>query len=462
MKLVTLQPVEGAQKRVDIKVGKTIIGRGPLLECADKKVSRNHALLEVQENGDVFLTPTHVNPCFFLPNDSKGGFEVLKKDCPQRIRDGDSFSLLPNSFRYRVIISDVADYESGDKDDAAGIKKDATATGQGTSTSGLGGVGSNKKDSGTHSTEPALLNGEKKDRDRGERDRDKEIHGDQRTGAGHDSASAPLHDLTTTSPVVHGQPKDNGKPAPLKNGLSPARSRRSEKLAQERDKDFIREHSPRGGHTLKKSHLVIHADHSRTSASETAVADKVPDASNSLGSRSPKGDIERAKALPREIGKERKSGNDHQIFKGQKGVASDKVDEIVPSKDASNAKITPSVRSGRSGVLAGKGEKDKAESMANTPAVALNTNSTICNTPGTPTNANKSPLATKKILSDKSSSGKKDAAGRDAKESKPDPEKQSKLKNFDFDEEDDEPQTTTSTTKPTSMKNKQQQQQIQQ
>lgn len=119
----------------------------------------------------------------------------------------------------RVIISDVADYESGDKDDAAGIKKDATATGQGTSTSGLGGVGSNKKDSGTHSTEPALLNGEKKDRDRGERDRDKEIHGDQRTGAGHDSASAPLHDLTTTSPVVHGQPKDNGKPAPLKNGL---------------------------------------------------------------------------------------------------------------------------------------------------------------------------------------------------------------------------------------------------
>lgn len=32
MKLVTLQPVEGAQKKVDIKVGKTIIGRGPLLE----------------------------------------------------------------------------------------------------------------------------------------------------------------------------------------------------------------------------------------------------------------------------------------------------------------------------------------------------------------------------------------------------------------------------------------------
>lgn len=34
MKLVTLQPVEGAQKRVDIKVGKTIIGRGPLLEVS--------------------------------------------------------------------------------------------------------------------------------------------------------------------------------------------------------------------------------------------------------------------------------------------------------------------------------------------------------------------------------------------------------------------------------------------
>ncbi|OQR69603.1 hypothetical protein BIW11_12160 [Tropilaelaps mercedesae] len=350
MKLVTLQPVEGAQKKVDIKVGKTIIGRGPLLECADKKVSRNHALLEVQENGDVFLTPTHVNPCFFLPNDSKGGFEVLKKDCPQRIRDGDSFSLLPNSFRYRVIISDVADYESGDKDDTAGAKKDSTATGQGTSGAGPGGVGGGKKDSGPHSAEPTLLNGEKKDRERGERDRDKETHGDQRAGGGHELTPGPLHDPSATTTATHSQPKDNGKPVPLKNGLSPARSRRSEKFAPEKEKDFAKEHSPmlRGSHALKKSHLLNHIDHGRASTCDVTPSDKAADGPNNLGAK-PIG-------LSREPAKDRKSGSDQQPSRGSKGLANDRGEESVPAtkkilsdKSASGKKDATGLGSGRKG-----------------------------------------------------------------------------------------------------------------
>lgn len=87
---------EGA-KTVDLKVGKITVGRGTLLDvshvthlfyrfydcgtwsspftyrlssmlltcqCTDKKVSRNHAEIEVTKNGDVFLTS--VSHCFII------------------------------------------------------------------------------------------------------------------------------------------------------------------------------------------------------------------------------------------------------------------------------------------------------------------------------------------------------------------------------------------------------------
>ena len=58
----------------------------------------------------------------------------------------------------------------------------------------------------------------------------------------------------------------------------------------------------------------------------------------------------------------------------------------------------------------------------------------------------KSPLASKKILSEKS------AAKKDARKEKTDSEKQKQLKNFDFDDEDEEPVVKPTGKKPVSVK----------
>lgn len=104
MKKVILRPVTGGQKVVELKIGKTTIGRGPLLECSDKKVSRNHAVLEVTEDGDVLITPTHVNPCFYQAQ-GRGPSKVMKKDKQHPLSPGDSISLLPNNYKYVVQVT---------------------------------------------------------------------------------------------------------------------------------------------------------------------------------------------------------------------------------------------------------------------------------------------------------------------------------------------------------------------
>ncbi|OTF70597.1 hypothetical protein BLA29_010327 [Euroglyphus maynei] len=43
-------------KEVDLPVGSTTLGRGQLLDCTDKKVSRTHAAIEVTNSGEVILT----------------------------------------------------------------------------------------------------------------------------------------------------------------------------------------------------------------------------------------------------------------------------------------------------------------------------------------------------------------------------------------------------------------------
>lgn len=107
MKKVFLKPVEGGQKVVELKTGKTIIGRGPLLECSDKKVSRNHAVLEVTCDGEVILTPTHVNPCFYQAQ-GKGPPRVMKKDKQHVLVSGDSIALLPSSYKYIVEVTTLS------------------------------------------------------------------------------------------------------------------------------------------------------------------------------------------------------------------------------------------------------------------------------------------------------------------------------------------------------------------
>ncbi|RWS25684.1 Aprataxin and PNK-like factor, partial [Leptotrombidium deliense] len=79
--------------------------------CSDKKVSRNHAVLELKDSGEITLTSIHVNPCFYS-SDPESSPKILKKDKTQKLIAGDIFSLLPNSYRYQIVIKD----EENDED----------------------------------------------------------------------------------------------------------------------------------------------------------------------------------------------------------------------------------------------------------------------------------------------------------------------------------------------------------
>ncbi|XP_018422440.1 PREDICTED: aprataxin and PNK-like factor [Nanorana parkeri] len=88
-----------------IPQGETMIGRGPFLGIADKKVSRNHAILEVVD-GKLRIKPIHVNPCFYQAS-HKGTFVPLEKDEWCLLHDGDCISLLPDKYSFRVIAQDA-------------------------------------------------------------------------------------------------------------------------------------------------------------------------------------------------------------------------------------------------------------------------------------------------------------------------------------------------------------------
>jgi len=99
-----LKSLDDGHKEVELPVGKTVLGRGALLDCVDKKVSRNHATIELTDSGDILLTSQHVNPCFYYSSDASSTPKVLKKDITQELNDGDIFSLLASSYKYQVIV----------------------------------------------------------------------------------------------------------------------------------------------------------------------------------------------------------------------------------------------------------------------------------------------------------------------------------------------------------------------
>ncbi|XP_041036509.1 aprataxin and PNK-like factor [Carcharodon carcharias] len=95
-----LEPEDGSGS-IALESGLTAIGRGPKLRVSDKRVSRNHGLLEVVD-GKLRIKPLHVNPCFYR---SSSGDQLLplEKDKWHWLNPGDSFSLLPNKYIYKVI-----------------------------------------------------------------------------------------------------------------------------------------------------------------------------------------------------------------------------------------------------------------------------------------------------------------------------------------------------------------------
>ncbi|KAF5308181.1 hypothetical protein FQR65_LT06361 [Abscondita terminalis] len=86
----------------NLKEGVHPFGRGALLECDDRRVSRNHGIIEITNNA-VTIASTHQNPCFYQTADSKT-ITILPKHSPVSLNDGDKFALLADQFWYRVKI----------------------------------------------------------------------------------------------------------------------------------------------------------------------------------------------------------------------------------------------------------------------------------------------------------------------------------------------------------------------
>ncbi|XP_077574520.1 aprataxin and PNK-like factor isoform X2 [Stigmatopora nigra] len=95
-----LIPVQGGDA-IQLPAGEIVLGRGPFLHVSDKRVSRHHGLLDNQD-GQLRLKPTHLNPCFkqsCLTDEP----QALEKDvwCP--LDHGDIISLLPGQLMFRVV-----------------------------------------------------------------------------------------------------------------------------------------------------------------------------------------------------------------------------------------------------------------------------------------------------------------------------------------------------------------------
>ncbi|XP_069787881.1 aprataxin and PNK-like factor isoform X2 [Narcine bancroftii] len=97
-----LECVDGSGT-IDLPAGLTTIGRGPLLGVLDKRVSRNHGLLDVLD-GKLRIKPIHINPCFHR---SSSGDQLLplEKDKWHWLNPGECFSLMPDKYIYKVISS---------------------------------------------------------------------------------------------------------------------------------------------------------------------------------------------------------------------------------------------------------------------------------------------------------------------------------------------------------------------
>ncbi|XP_076847932.1 aprataxin and PNK-like factor isoform X2 [Brachyhypopomus gauderio] len=94
-----LEQVDGGDP-LDLPYGNTVLGRGPFLAVSDKRVSRNHAVLENQD-GQLRLKPIHTNPCF-IQTSLEASPQPLEKDQWHCLSEGSMFSLLPGKYIYKV------------------------------------------------------------------------------------------------------------------------------------------------------------------------------------------------------------------------------------------------------------------------------------------------------------------------------------------------------------------------
>lgn len=107
---VYLQGVNGHKASFKCeRVGKTTLGRNVTeLNCSDKKVSRNHAFIEIEDDGSVYLHSTHINPCFIHDEESKTSRPV-KNGERAKLKDEDKISLLPTLYMFQLHLKKLGD-----------------------------------------------------------------------------------------------------------------------------------------------------------------------------------------------------------------------------------------------------------------------------------------------------------------------------------------------------------------
>ncbi|XP_071512087.1 uncharacterized protein [Diadema antillarum] len=101
---IELKPVKSGGTNILLPLGKTNIGRGAFFSIGDKRVSRNHAVFEV-EDGKVKIMPIHTNPTFFR---REGGSKLvpLIKDKWQDLKNGDRIALTPDEHIFEIVIDE--------------------------------------------------------------------------------------------------------------------------------------------------------------------------------------------------------------------------------------------------------------------------------------------------------------------------------------------------------------------
>ncbi|XP_045465374.1 aprataxin and PNK-like factor [Harmonia axyridis] len=96
-----------------LNVGTHVIGRGSFADCIDKRVSRRHILIDVEDT-EVTLTQVHSTPIFFKSSKSPS-IKIINKNEPIRLFDGDKFSFIMDTW-YTVKIEDDEDYSENSAD----------------------------------------------------------------------------------------------------------------------------------------------------------------------------------------------------------------------------------------------------------------------------------------------------------------------------------------------------------
>lgn len=99
IKLIRTDAIDCA--KIQLHHGDHIIGRGKLLDCNDKRISREHGELVVNEDS-ITVKALHQNPCFYTKKGTNET-EILRQGNSITLNSGDRFGLLPETYWYEVI-----------------------------------------------------------------------------------------------------------------------------------------------------------------------------------------------------------------------------------------------------------------------------------------------------------------------------------------------------------------------